>query len=151
MVLRGPSGASWGALEQLLGRSWALLGRSWGAIGSSWGYLGRSWGAFGTLLGALWRHLERSCGALGRFWTFLDDLDSILEPPRIDFGVAGGRFQASSRAREPRVAGMQTLRRVDPSRRQTDTQCERKARRVDPNRRHTARHPLRSKSSTTLS
>ena len=112
MVLRGPSGASWGALERLLGRSWALLGRAWGALGSSWGYLGRSWGAFGTLLGALWRHLERSCGALGRFWTFLDDLDSILEPPRVDFGVSGGRFQASSRAREPsrRQANVATSR-----------------------------------------
>ena len=35
MVLRGLSGASWGALERLLGRSWALLGRSWALLGRS--------------------------------------------------------------------------------------------------------------------
>ena len=57
MVPRGLSGVSLGALERLLGRSWALLRRSWGA-------LGRSWSALGMVLG-------RSCGAVGRSWALL--------------------------------------------------------------------------------
>ena len=60
MVPRGLSGASLGALERLLGRSWALLGGTW--------------------------------AALGHFLTFLDDLDSILDPPRVDFGASRCRF-----------------------------------------------------------
>ena len=44
MASRGVSGASLGAPEQLLERSWALLGRSWALLGGSWGALGRSWG-----------------------------------------------------------------------------------------------------------
>ena len=63
MVLRGLSGASWGALERLLRRSWALLGRSWELVGLSWPLLGRFWDAFGRSLAALGKLLGRS----GRF------------------------------------------------------------------------------------
>jgi hypothetical protein len=147
--------------EGSLGRLWALLSGSWGALGRSWGALGALLGALGVILAALgallgrswalfggtWNALVALWAASGRSWTIWTRFWSlrglILESPEVDF-----RHQAE---RANRVAGMQTLRRVDPSRRQTDTRCERKARRVDPNRRHTARHPLRSKSSTTLS
>ena len=95
MVPQGLSGASLGALEWLLGRSWALLGHSWGALGA---LLGRSWailGAPGTLL--------------GRSLTLLGDLGSILEPPSVDFGASGvdfgaswHRFPVNARARQQR-------------------------------------------------
>ena len=51
MVPRGLSGASRGALERLLGRSWVLLGRSWALLGGSWGALGALLGRSGALLG----------------------------------------------------------------------------------------------------
>ena len=79
-VSRELSGASLGALERLLGRSWALLGRSWTLLGRSWGALGRSWDALETLLGA-------PGTLLGRSLTLLGDLGPILAPPRVDFGV----------------------------------------------------------------
>ena len=61
MESRRVSGASLGALERLLGRSWALLG----ALGA---LLGRSWGALGALLGALGRHLGGTWDALRTLW-----------------------------------------------------------------------------------
>ena len=61
MVPQGLSGASLGALEWLLGRSWALLQRSWAL-------LGRSWGALGALLRRSWGALGRSWALLGRSW-----------------------------------------------------------------------------------
>jgi len=85
IVPRGLSGPSAGALERLLGGFWALLGPLEEVLGCSWG-------ALETLLGALGRHLERSWGALGRFLKFLDDLDSILDTPRVDFGASGCGF-----------------------------------------------------------
>ena len=85
--------------EGSLGRLWALLSGPWGALGRSWRALGRSWGALGALLGRSWALLERSwtlLGALGallgRSLTPLDDLGSILEPPRVDFGASGDGF-----------------------------------------------------------
>ena len=38
--------ASWGELEAVLRRLWALLGYSWGALGLILGHLGRAWGHF---------------------------------------------------------------------------------------------------------
>ena len=38
--------ASWGELEAVLRRLWALLGHSWGALGLILGHLGRAWGHF---------------------------------------------------------------------------------------------------------
>ena len=79
-------------LERLLGLSWALLRRSWSLLGGSWeslgALLGRSWDAVGRSWDALGTLLGRS----GRFLTFLDDLDSILDPPGADFGRHGFRF-----------------------------------------------------------
>ena len=77
------------------------------------------------LLGALGKYLELSWGALGRFLTFLDDLDSILDPPKIDFQ----RFWV------PMLGLNQSERTLSQAYRQT--RCEAKARRVDPSRRQT--------------
>ena len=74
MESRGVSGASLGALERLLGRSWALLG----ALGA---LLGRSWDALGTLLGALNSLLGRSGPLLGP-----------LGRSGIEFEASEGRF-----------------------------------------------------------
>ena len=46
--------ASWGPLEALLGRSWALLGHSWGPLGAVLGHLGAPWGSSRGLLGLSW-------------------------------------------------------------------------------------------------
>ena len=67
MVPGGLTGASLGALERLLGRSWALLGRSWAL-------LGRSWGALCALL-------ERSWALLGGTWDALGALGGALDGP----------------------------------------------------------------------
>ena len=88
MVRQGLSGASLGALEWLLWRSWTLLQRSWAL-------LGRSWGALEALLGRSWALLGAPGTLLGRSLTLLGDLGSILEPPRVDFGASGVDFGAS--------------------------------------------------------
>ena len=87
MVPQGLFGASLGALEWLLGRSWALLRRSWAL-------LGRSWAALEALLGRSWALLGAPGTLLGRSLTLLGDLGSILEPPRVDFGASGVEFGA---------------------------------------------------------
>ena len=165
MESRGVSGASLGALERLLARSWALLARSWALLGCSWALLGCSCGALGALLGALvallgalGALLGRSWVALGRSWVLLGALrsilagfwssrGSILKLQRLDFKPLGVNFRPQPE-RANRVAG-----------RQTDTRCEAKARRIDPSRslpnrrmdrqthvaRQTDRHTLRSK------
>ena len=81
MESRGVSGASLGALERLLGRSWALLGALGALLGRSWallGALGRSWAAPGTRLEAP--------------WSTRGDLGSILDPPGVDFCLSGQRL-----------------------------------------------------------
>ena len=100
MKSRGVSGASLGALERLLGRSWAVLGALGALLGRSWALLGRSerdkkrkkhgflpplllLGRFWPCLGASWPHLGASRahleGSLAVFWyQSLHNLSSCL-------------------------------------------------------------------------
>ena len=89
-------------------------------------------------------HLRTSCTTSTKHLPSPSDRDSLRQS-------LGCRFQASTRASCRHMhRRCEANTRVDPSRRRTDTWCEVKARRVEPSRMHTDRHPLRSKTSTTL-
>ena len=63
----GRSGALWGALWMLLGRSWGDLGCSWAALRAVLGHAERSSALLNALrvLGHFWAFLGQSLGTVG--------------------------------------------------------------------------------------